>query len=62
MVTGHSLHLMVKSMKENRGMVKNMVKEFTIGLIGKSMWGNGRRGKNGTKLVTTNSVTFLESG
>jgi hypothetical protein len=37
MVTGHSLHLMEISMKENGRMVKNMVKELTIGLMVKSM-------------------------
>jgi len=39
-------------------MGKGMVKENLLGLIGKSMFGNGRMEKDGTEYNTTKTETF----
>jgi len=41
-------------------MGKNMVKEHTLGLMDKSMKGNGRMGKIGTEYNTTKTETSME--
>ena len=46
-------------MKENRMMTKGMVKEHTLSLMEKSMWGNGMMTKG---MVKEHTLTLVEVG